>query len=226
MNPKARGILAIWHGIAPESVSGTLHWYDREHHAERLSVPGFLSARRYHPLGAGPLVFNRYETTGPEVLASPAYLARVNDPTPWSTRSFATVRETVRTVFRIADRRGIAEGGVVASVRLDPAGADVAASDAWALVAARSAEVPGLLSAELWVADTQSSGLPSREKELRGQSGGQDAAVGAAVVVHGSQADTLRALLAEAGPAFGDVSRSAPVVGLHALAFAADAREG
>ena len=63
-------------------------WYDDEHMAERLSVPGFRSARRWvadlEP-GAGKYLAT-YELDSVAVLVSPAYLARLNNPTPWSRR--------------------------------------------------------------------------------------------------------------------------------------------
>jgi hypothetical protein len=69
-------------------------WYDTEHIAERLSIPGFLSARRWvadlKP-GEGKYLAT-YELVTPGVLATDAYLARFNNPTPWTRRSLgATV---------------------------------------------------------------------------------------------------------------------------------------
>jgi hypothetical protein len=64
-------------------------WYDEEHMAERLAVPGFRSARRWvadcKP-GEGKYLAT-YETDSPGVLASEAYRARLDNPTPWSRRS-------------------------------------------------------------------------------------------------------------------------------------------
>ena len=64
-------------------------WYDEEHMAERLAVPGFRSARRWvadcKP-GEGKYLAT-YETDSPGVLASKAYRARLDNPTPWSRRS-------------------------------------------------------------------------------------------------------------------------------------------
>jgi hypothetical protein len=58
-------------------------WYDEEHLPERLAIPGFRSARRW--------IFDRtylatYELDSPDVLQSAAYLARYQNPTPWSKR--------------------------------------------------------------------------------------------------------------------------------------------
>jgi len=63
-------------------------WYDDEHMGERLSIAGFRSARRWvadlEP-GAGKYLAT-YELDSLAVLSSPAYLARLNNPTPWSKR--------------------------------------------------------------------------------------------------------------------------------------------
>ncbi|HVL35992.1 MAG TPA: hypothetical protein VM489_10020 [Burkholderiales bacterium] len=63
-------------------------WYDEEHLPERLAIPGFRSARRWVaqvPPGAGKYLAT-YELDSPAVLESPAYLARFQNPTPWSRR--------------------------------------------------------------------------------------------------------------------------------------------
>lgn len=67
-------------------------WYDQEHFPERLAIPGFRSARRWvgdGPPGAGRYLAT-YELDSADVLESPAYLARLNSPTPWSRRCLAS----------------------------------------------------------------------------------------------------------------------------------------
>jgi hypothetical protein len=63
-------------------------WYDDEHMAERLSIPGFRSARRWIAdvaPGEGKYLAT-YELDSPAVLQSRDYLARFENPTPWSKR--------------------------------------------------------------------------------------------------------------------------------------------
>jgi hypothetical protein len=63
-------------------------WYDEEHLAERLSIPGFRSAQRWVadvPPGSGKYLAT-YELDSPAVLSSRAYLERFGNPTPWSRR--------------------------------------------------------------------------------------------------------------------------------------------
>lgn len=58
-------------------------WYDAEHIPERLAIPGFRSARRWV---RGRTYLATYELESAAVLQSPAYLARYQNPTPWSKR--------------------------------------------------------------------------------------------------------------------------------------------
>ena len=63
-------------------------WYDEEHLAERLAIPGFRSATRWVadvPPGAGKYLAT-YELDSLKVLSSPAYLERFRNQTPWSRR--------------------------------------------------------------------------------------------------------------------------------------------
>jgi hypothetical protein len=66
-------------------------WYDTEHLAERLAIPGFRSARRWvadcKP-GEGKYLAT-YELDSVAVLSSKPYLARFENQTPWSRRCLA-----------------------------------------------------------------------------------------------------------------------------------------
>lgn len=66
-------------------------WYDTEHLAERLSIPGFRSARRWVAdcaPGEGKYLAT-YELDSPSVLESPGYLKFFNHQSPWSRRCLA-----------------------------------------------------------------------------------------------------------------------------------------
>lgn len=63
-------------------------WYDDEHLAERLAIPGFRSAKRW-VADVGPeqgKYLGTYELDSPHVLNSEAYLKRFHNQTPWSRR--------------------------------------------------------------------------------------------------------------------------------------------
>ena len=83
-------------------------WYDDEHMAERLAIPGFRSARRWvadvEP-GEGKYLAT-YELDSAGVLSSAPYLARFNNQTPWSKRCLGKA-----VVFRrwACEQAGIAD---------------------------------------------------------------------------------------------------------------------
>ncbi|MCL4800064.1 MAG: hypothetical protein KJ025_10795 [Burkholderiales bacterium] len=83
------GLLLTMTEPAPRDEEEFNAWYDTEHLAERLAIPGFVSARRWVAdlaPGAGKYLAT-YELERPEVLETPAYLAHVGDNfSPWSKR--------------------------------------------------------------------------------------------------------------------------------------------
>ena len=78
-----KGMLVIWGGLSSEAKKsvdeGELNdWWTNEHLPERLSVPGFLRARRYFTFEADSNTSQYlvcYETASLDVLKSEAYLA-------------------------------------------------------------------------------------------------------------------------------------------------------
>jgi hypothetical protein len=83
-----RGLLLTMTEPPPAMEDEFNAWYDDEHMAERLAIPGFRSARRWVadlPRGEGKYLAT-YELDSPGVLQSPEYLARFNNQTPWSKR--------------------------------------------------------------------------------------------------------------------------------------------
>ncbi|ETX27833.1 hypothetical protein RISW2_10900 [Roseivivax isoporae LMG 25204] len=111
-------MLAIWNGIAPDHEAEFLRWHVREHIPERLSVPGFLRARRYAAHGAHPAYFNFYEVESPGVLASEPYRARLDDPTEWTRQVVPHFTDTSRTFCVVADSRGHGVAGFLLALRL------------------------------------------------------------------------------------------------------------
>ena len=83
-----RGLLLTMTEPPPAMEEEFNAWYDDEHMAERLAIPGFRSALRWvadcKP-GEGKYLAT-YELDSPGVLQSPAYLARFQNQTPWSKR--------------------------------------------------------------------------------------------------------------------------------------------
>jgi len=84
-----RGLLLTMTEPPPHLEEEFNAWYDDEHMAERLAIPGYRSALRWvanAKPGEGKYLAT-YELDSPAVLNSEAYLAKFNNPTPWSRRS-------------------------------------------------------------------------------------------------------------------------------------------
>jgi hypothetical protein len=215
MTASGAGALGVWHGVTEGEEKAVDEWYNREHHWERLAVPGFLRARRYLNLGPGPRYLSRYDVAEVGVLASAPYLAALNAPSPWSQRMFPHYRATVRGAFEVVGRRGAADGGVVAAVRFpaDP----FAAGDGPALepLLDALAEAPGVLRAEAWRIDVPVTTPQTLEKALRTS---PDAYPAWALVVDGSYAEALREALDRAIP---EPMRRPAIVDVLQLVFSA-----
>jgi hypothetical protein len=95
-------------------------WYDREHLEERVAIDGFLEARRYVAHKANPKYLCLYSTSTIEVLGSPAYRARLANPTDWSRKTMARFKNMIRAAARITISRGQGRGAVLGIVRLRP----------------------------------------------------------------------------------------------------------
>lgn len=106
------GILAIWNSCAPGKEMEYEAWYQTEHLHERLSIAGFRRGRRYEAIGGCDGYFTYYETDGPDVLTSDAYLHHVNNPTPMTARIMRDVftdmsRTVCRRAFVLGQIRGV-----------------------------------------------------------------------------------------------------------------------
>jgi len=150
------GILAIFNNVAPGREAEFETWFQHEHLAERLAVPGFLLGRRYEAVSGQPRFFNFYLTRAAEVLNSPAYLVRLDDPTPMTRTVMSEIfKDMIRTVchrtFRVGTMRGAAAVALRFGARPDDAGlkarietlmqdAAVACGEIWS--AARPDEFP------------------------------------------------------------------------------------
>jgi len=109
-----KAAIAIWcHLDAPRRAEHDA-WHSGEHLPERLAIPGFLRGRRHRSpdeSAAWPY-FILYEVRDASVMTSPAYLERLNNPTPWSRKIFASCRLS-RTLCRVVESRGRGVAGSV-----------------------------------------------------------------------------------------------------------------
>ena len=190
MSLRGEGALAIWHDLEPEAEPDFIEWHNREHMPERLGVPGFLRGRRYRAVAGAPRWFVLYETKDLAVLTSAAYLARLNDPTPWTRRLVPSFRNTARAICTVAATTGVGAGGHMLTVRLDPRPGQQDDLRRWLtaefLPAADAA--PGIVGAHLGVADQAASTVETEEKRRRAE---PDRVPGSVLLVEGSSRDSL-----------------------------------
>jgi len=96
----------MWWDIAPAQKAEFEHWHSHEHFPERLSIPGFRRGTRWASADGGDGYFVIYELEAYDTLTSPEYLARLNDPTPWSQKMMPHHRNMVRSQCRVMDSCG------------------------------------------------------------------------------------------------------------------------
>lgn len=90
------GLLSVWNDIDAAHDAEFSAWYTEEHFGERLALPGFVSGQRYREAGA-PLSFAAlYDTLDFSVLESPAYRARLANPSPRTKAIMPRFRNMVR----------------------------------------------------------------------------------------------------------------------------------
>ena len=169
MTMAGKGVLAFWHDVAPGGDAEFDEWHLREHIPERVAVPGFLRCRRYATLGAPPKYFYFYETESLDTLQSPAYLARLGDPTPWTKKTMPLVRNNKRTACRVVSTVGPGLGGVIATLELGPRAGHEEELRAWLTATALPGVVehPGVVAGHLLEGDAGvSTAAKSDEKKL------------------------------------------------------------
>jgi len=115
-----KGMLLTSMDIDPSDEAEFNRWYDREHLEERVAIDGFLEARRYVAHEGSPKYLCLYSTATFDVLDSPAYRAKLANPTDWSKRTMARFKNMIRAVARITVSRGQGRGAALGILRLRP----------------------------------------------------------------------------------------------------------
>ncbi|HEX5816317.1 MAG TPA: hypothetical protein VF010_13380 [Methylomirabilota bacterium] len=100
-NLKGSGLLMVWADVPSDKEKEFNRWYNEEHLAERLAVPGFLGAARYEAVKGGPRHLAVYELESPAVLESEAYQRVQAQPTEWTKRAGPAIVATtfIRNVY-------------------------------------------------------------------------------------------------------------------------------
>ena len=159
------GILAIFNNAAPGREAEFEEWFQHEHLAERIAVPGFLLGRRYEALSGQPRYFNFYLTQSADVLKSAAYIERLNHPTPMTHKIMSEIfKDMIRTVCHRTLRLGTMRGSAAVAVRF----MEQADQSALKTIAVELAKDRAVACAEIWSAVDASTIPVSEEERLRG----------------------------------------------------------
>ncbi len=116
-----KAALAMWWDVSQEQRAEFEHWHAHEHFQERLGIPGFRRASRWTSAEGGEGFFVMYELEDHAVLASAPYAARLNAPSPWSTRMMPLHRNMVRSQCQVLQSHGAVTARHALTVRLSPA---------------------------------------------------------------------------------------------------------
>jgi len=121
---KGTGLLMVWAEVPADKEAEFNRWYNEEHLAERLAVPGFLSGARYEAVKGGPKHLAVYELESAAVMESPAYKNVQANPTPWTQRAgpHAIATTFIRNIYTMIHPRAltplVAESGMAPALQI------------------------------------------------------------------------------------------------------------
>ena len=163
---RGAGFLAIWSDVERASLTDYRHWLTREHTTERVTTEGFLACRVFCAARADiERFFILYELETPEVLDGPAYLARLNAPTPWSQRIMPQLGNFVRGGGVVTARAGRGEGFTIVALRIDRL------PEAPKRLADAIAALDGIAAVQIGATDLARTSVPTVEKGMRRHEG-------------------------------------------------------
>ena len=84
---KGIGLLMVWVDVPAEAEEDFNRWYNEEHIADLLAIPGVLDAARYVAVSGGPKHLACYDLESPDVTSSPGYLKLGENRSEWSRRA-------------------------------------------------------------------------------------------------------------------------------------------
>jgi hypothetical protein len=215
MMVRGAGFLAIWSDVERANLTDYRHWLTREHTTERVTTKGFLACRVFRAVRADiERFFILYELETPEVLDGPAYLARLNAPTPWSQRIMPQLGNFVRGGGVVTARAGRGEGSTIVALRIEhlPEAPKRLADDIAAL--------DGIAAVQIGATDLARTSVPTVEKGMRQQEG----VFAGLVLIEALDEKSLRSALRKAAEIAPDVLGGAGDPEIYQSIFALDAR--
>ena len=166
-------------------------WHTHEHLPERLSIPGFVRGTRWVALNGQPRYFVMYEVEQLATLTSNAYLERLNNPSPWTSKMMPNYRGMTRGFCSVAGSFGFGMGHAGLLIRFSPATETGSSLRKWLLqdILPQLPSRPGIGSVHLF----EGALTPPMTNEQRIR--GADAGVDWALLVTGYSQDSLASLM-------------------------------
>ncbi len=120
--PAVTAFLALWNSIRSARLQAEYEvWHTFEHVPERVSLPGFVEARRYRShAGAGgtPRYYTCYWLNALAALETPHYQEVYTHPTPWSARMRSELSEFLRLPCTLGGSCGPSGAAQLATLHL------------------------------------------------------------------------------------------------------------
>jgi hypothetical protein len=177
--------------VAPEAIVEHDDWHTHEHIPERLAIPGFMRGSRWIAEHGQPRYLVIYEVEGLDILASAAYLERLNNPTAWTTKMMVHYRGMTRGFCTVTDSFGVGLGQTALLIRFKPEPGKEKDVLTWL----REEALPGLPSkvglASAYLFEASLTPQVTNEQRIRGK----DAAVDCALLVTGYSAESVARLI-------------------------------
>jgi hypothetical protein len=212
---RGAGFLAIWSDVFSADLADYRHWLTREHTTERVTTSGFLAVRVFRAARADiNRFFILYELESPEVLDGPAYMARLNAPTPWSQRIMPLLGNFIRGGGVMTARAGRGEGATIAALRIDRL------PDNPQRLADAIAACDGIAAVQIGATDLARTSVPTVEKGMRKDEG----VFAGLVLVEALDEASLRGALRQATKAAPDLFGGLKEPEIYQGMFALDAR--
>jgi hypothetical protein len=212
---RGTGFLAIWSDVDRANLTDYRHWLTREHTTERVTTQGFLASRVFRADRADiDRFFILYELETPEVLDGPAYLARLNAPTPWSQRIMPQLGNFVRGGGAVTARAGRGEGSTIVALRIERL------PQSPQRLAEEIATLDGIAAVQIGATDIARTSVPTVEKGMRQQEG----MFAGLLLIEALDEKSLRDALRRAAEFAPDMFRNAGEPEIYQGMFALDAR--
>jgi hypothetical protein len=176
--------------VADEAIAEHDDWHTHEHLPERLSIPGFMRGTRWVSLRGQPRYLVMYEVAQLTTLTSEAYLQRLNNPTPWTSKIMTHYHGMSRGLCSVTASFGLGVGHVALLVRFKPQAAAEARLRTW-LVEQALPQLPSKIGVgSVHLLEGALTPQMTNEQRIRGA----DAGVDWAILATGYSQDSLAEL--------------------------------